>query len=282
MSRETHRTRHRADAAIREKRPEKCKVFPGMMANLNSSFGRSGVRQKRVKRCEADVDVDVSPGRAQRRGGELRLLGFLSPLKIWGYCFIDCRCPNCVGLMSKKSSPYHYIVEQSRTYFDMNEYVKSSKGKDLLVFIGYVFEQYYTKNGITYWECLKCNTGNCLGQVHTKDDLVVHHKYEQNHIPNTADRYTSNFSNPIFISSKMCYFIFSTSYKKKCRKNQMSRNCPLPNLSTLAELILIEPYARTLSELSNDPLILSDSGVGATVELNKKYELGKHFLETFE
>lgn len=71
MSRETHRTRHRADAAIREKRPEKCKVFPGMMANLNSSFGRSGVRQKRVKRCEADVDVDVSPGRAQRRGGEL-------------------------------------------------------------------------------------------------------------------------------------------------------------------------------------------------------------------
>lgn len=61
MSGETHRTRHRADATIRETHPEKCKIFPGTIANLNSSFGRNGVWQKRVKRYEANVDVDVSP-----------------------------------------------------------------------------------------------------------------------------------------------------------------------------------------------------------------------------
>jgi len=32
------------------------------------------------------------------------------------------------------------------------EYVKSSKGKDLLVFVGYLFEKDFTKNGKTYWK----------------------------------------------------------------------------------------------------------------------------------
>lgn len=35
------------------------------------------------------------------------------------------------------------------------EYVKSSKRKDLLVFVGYIFEKNYTKNGKAYWKCLK-------------------------------------------------------------------------------------------------------------------------------
>ena len=56
------------------------------------------------------------------------------------------------------------------------EYVKSSKGKDLLGFVGYVFEKDYTKNGKTYWKCLKYNTDKCLGRAHTKDDTVIHHK----------------------------------------------------------------------------------------------------------
>jgi len=57
----------------------------------------------------------------------------------------------------------------------------------------------------------------------------------------------------------MCYFTFSASYEKIVQRIRRRENAPPSNPSTLAELILIEPYMRTLS---NDPFILYDSGVG--------------------
>ena len=66
------------------------------------------------------------------------------------------------------------------------EYVKSSKGKDLLVLVGYLFETDYIKNVKMYWEYIKYNTDKDLGWAHTKDDSAVHHKDEDNHILNSA------------------------------------------------------------------------------------------------
>lgn len=160
------------------------------------------------------------------------------------------------------------------------EHVKSSKGKDLLVSIRYLFEKDYTKNGKTYWKCIKYNTDKCLGRAHTKDNAVVHHKDEHNHIPNAAEIGAKKLIQKVketatsqieatphqvisqipSSSQAICAALPSVpAMKKIVPRIRRRETASLSNPLTLAELILIEPYTHTLN---NDPFILYDSSVG--------------------
>ena len=67
-------------------------------------------------------------------------------------------------------------------------YVKSSKGNDLLVYSGYIFEKDYMKKQKTYWKCIRYNTDKCRGRAHTKNNEVSFHKDDlHNHTPNNEE-----------------------------------------------------------------------------------------------
>jgi len=66
-------------------------------------------------------------------------------------------------------------------------YVKSSKGKDLLVYSGYIFEKDYLKKEKTYWKCIRYNTDKCCGRANTKNSEVTFHNDDHNHTPNAEE-----------------------------------------------------------------------------------------------
>ncbi|KAL4090996.1 hypothetical protein QTP88_025743 [Uroleucon formosanum] len=110
------------------------------------------------------------------------------------------------------------------------EYVKSSKGKYLLVFVGYVFEKDYTKNvKETATSQIEATTHQIISQIPSSSQAI-------------------------------CATLPSVPAMKKILQRIRRRENGLPsNPSILAELILIEPYTRTLR---NHPFIIYDSGVG--------------------
>lgn len=76
-------------------------------------------------------------------------------------------------------------------------YVKSTKGKNLLVHAEYIFEKDYTKNEKTYWKCIKYNMYKCRGRAHTVNDEVILHKNTHNHTPNIIEISTKTIINEL-------------------------------------------------------------------------------------
>lgn len=142
------------------------------------------------------------------------------------------------------------------------EYVNNSKGKDLLVCAGYIFEKDYSKKEKTYRKCINYNIDKCRGRAHTKNNEIILHKNDHNHVQNAAEvgvkKYLSQVkeiaSNQIestpqqIISQVSCSFqAISTALpsinamKKTVRRIKHKINAPTVNPNTLSELIITEP-----------------------------------------
>lgn len=159
-------------------------------------------------------------------------------------------------------------------------YVKSTKGKNLLIHAEYIFEKDYTKNEKTYWKCIKYNMYKCRGRAHTVNDEVILHKNTHNHTPNIIEISTKTIINELKktassqVSSTPHQIITNTistissqaisgalpsvaTMKKTVQRLKRCENAPPVNPSTLSEITIIEPYTFTLN---NKPFLLYDSG----------------------
>ncbi|KAE9522326.1 hypothetical protein AGLY_017272 [Aphis glycines] len=158
-------------------------------------------------------------------------------------------------------------------------YVKSTKGKNLLVYAEYIFEKDYTKNEKTYWKCIKYNMYKCCGRVHTVNDEVVLHKNTHNHTPNITEISTKTIINELKetassqVTSTPHQIVTNTistissqaisgalpsvaTMKKTVQRLRRCKNAPV-NPSTLSEINIIDPYTFTLNK---KPFLLYDSG----------------------
>ncbi|CAH2321142.1 Hypothetical predicted protein [Pelobates cultripes] len=66
------------------------------------------------------------------------------------------------------------------------EYVKSSKGADLLVVNGCTFRQERIIHGKRIWKCTEYSTVRCNSRCHTLDGVITKGPSEHNHVPDVA------------------------------------------------------------------------------------------------
>lgn len=67
------------------------------------------------------------------------------------------------------------------------QFVKSQKGKDLLVYHGHMFSKEKTdENRKIIWKCLSYAKSKCSARIHTMDDGVIKEPHDHNHAPDQA------------------------------------------------------------------------------------------------
>ncbi|KAE9522760.1 hypothetical protein AGLY_016869 [Aphis glycines] len=158
-------------------------------------------------------------------------------------------------------------------------YLESSKAKDLLVYLGCIFEKNYLKKEKTYWKCIRYNTDKSRGRTHTKNSEVTFHNDDHNHTPNAEEigvkkcisqiKEMSNQSEstPQQIIAQMSCSSTAVSaaalptinsMEKMIQRIRHRKNAPPANPAVLSELIIFESYNITLDY---EQFLLYDSGV---------------------
>ena len=66
------------------------------------------------------------------------------------------------------------------------EFVKSQKGKNLLVVEGYTFRNERVLTGRTFWKCTEYRKHKCLARCHTENDQIIKNLGTHNHVPCVA------------------------------------------------------------------------------------------------
>lgn len=160
------------------------------------------------------------------------------------------------------------------------KFVKSQKGKNLLVDGGYLYIKEKNSLNITIWRCVEYTSAKCRGRCHTKNDEVIHTSNNHNHVANTAEieckttveRIRESAVNrmdapqaiiaqeTICISQSVAVTLPSVpSLKRTIQRARQRTLHPIGCPSSLTELCIPDEYQNTFA---GEKFLLHDSGAG--------------------